>query len=59
MEEYTAMRVAAVTTASPGDDARAAADAKAEPDLLVRADKPAEVGLFEGIIDTVIGFLFG
>jgi uncharacterized protein YkwD len=59
MEEYTAMRVAAMTTASRADDAPAAADAKAEPDLLVRADKPAEVGLFEGIIDTVIGFLFG
>jgi uncharacterized protein YkwD len=59
IEEIAAARVAALATATTpaADQPTAAADA--ETDLEVRADQTAEVGLFEGIIGAVIGFLFG
>ena len=60
IEELTAARGAAPSAAAPAADrTTAAAEWDAEIDLQVRADEPAEVGLIEGIIDSVIGFLFG
>jgi uncharacterized protein YkwD len=53
-EETAAARAAAMASAAPDTD-----DVTAEVDLEVRAAAPSEVGLLEGIVGAVIGFLFG
>jgi hypothetical protein len=63
IDDIAAAHVAAEVTATTALE-RTPAVADADPqgavaDLEVRADRPAEVGLIEGIIGAVIGFLFG
>jgi uncharacterized protein YkwD len=53
-EETAAARAAAMASAAPDTE-----DVTAEVDLEVRAAAPSEVGLLEGIVGAVIGFLFG
>ena len=58
IEEMAAAPSAAVAVATPETKDRPVA-AGADTELEVRADQPAEVGLIEGIIGALIGFLFG
>ena len=62
LEQLAAEQATATSTAA-ADDGPRDADEKARTetalDLEVRVDEPAEVGLVEGIIGAVIGFLFG
>jgi len=58
LDDVVAAQVGAPVTAATAPE-RAAAVAETAVDLEVRAAEPAEVGLIEGIIGAVIGFLFG